>query len=150
MYFWMEMLRSRKNISNRRDRIPYRHQILLQALPSFPLWQVQHRHQRVHHLQQLQLQQEQLRHQLQSKKINSKFNKRYFFRETNIWSILKLILIFFMINHMLTLVIKSLILVLSRHLAKSPGQNGSTSTLAVFKIVAIFSACKTNDIFSLV
>ena len=99
MYFWMEMLRSRKNISNRRDRIPYRHQILLQALPSFPLWQVQHRHQRVHHLQQLQLQQEQLRHQLQSKKINSKFNKRYFFRETNIWSILKLILIFFMTNH---------------------------------------------------
>ena len=39
-----------------------------------------------------------------------------------------------------TLLINSLIETDSQHLAKSPGQNGSTSTLAAFKMVVIFSA----------
>ena len=39
-----------------------------------------------------------------------------------------------------TLLINSLISIDSQHLAKSPGQKGSTSTLAAFKMVVIFSA----------
>ena len=39
-----------------------------------------------------------------------------------------------------TLLINSLTSIDSQHLAKSPGQKGSTSTLAAFKMVLIFSA----------